>query len=82
MNRVGNTHSCTVFFISQTSFKNNIEVYADGEMNTIITAIQDKYINGILAMKDGSDRYIFGHFIDTSLSYCITDNEILSLNVR
>ena len=127
MNRVGNTHSCTVFFISQTSFKNvviplthhknggftelkvagvwalnypfvysifsrcakgivifknNIEVYADGEMNTIITAIQDKYINGILALKDGSDWYIFGHFIDTSLSYCITDNEILSLNVR
>ncbi len=59
------------------SLKNDIEVYADGETNTIITTIQNKYINGIFALKDGSDWYVFGPFIDTSLAYCVTDNEIL-----
>ncbi|WP_028517895.1 asparagine synthase-related protein [Ruminococcus flavefaciens] len=57
--------------------ENNIEKMIKLEKESLITDLQDRFLTGVFALEVDSDWIIFGPFLDTSLSYCKTESEIL-----
>ena len=60
--------------------ENDIEILAKLEKGSLIADLQDKFLTGIFVLEADNDWTVFGPFLDSSLSYCKTDSEILLSN--